>query len=82
MGIEVECKEEILKELEDFPPAKLPIILKLIQLLKDELVIPKPGAKRTRSNALVEIDQLAIATGINDLAENHDYYLYGVSRSR
>ncbi len=82
MGREVKYKEEILKELEDFPPAKLPIILKLIRLLKDELLVAEPKGRKTRSNALVEIDQFAIATGITDLAENHDYYLYGVTRSR
>ena len=80
MGIGVEYKEEILKELEDFPSTKLPIILKLIQLLKDELVVSEPRAKRARGNALVEIDQFAIETGITDLAEDHDHYLYGVKR--
>jgi hypothetical protein len=79
MNIEVGHKEKILRELEDFPPTKLPIILKLIRLLKDELVVSEPRAERV-GNALIEIDQLAIETGITDLAENHDYYLYGVSR--
>ncbi len=38
----------------------------------------KAGVKR--NNALVDVDALAIETGIPDLATQHDHYLYGVPK--
>ncbi len=66
----------ILQELKDFPPEKLPLLVRLIRLLKEEgLAVSKSPA-----NALQDIDDLAIKTGIPDLALHHDRYLYGLDR--
>jgi hypothetical protein len=43
------------------------------------LILLKMKPKK-RSNALTDVDKIAIETGIQDLAEHHDHYLYGVSK--
>jgi hypothetical protein len=32
------------------------------------------------TNALADVDKIAIETTIQDLAEHHDHYLYGISK--
>jgi len=72
-------EDKILEELKEIPVVKLPVVLKFIHLLKNEfLSIPTTMEKQT--NALLDVDDFAIETGITDLAKNHDYYLYGVER--
>ncbi len=56
-------------------------MLKLIHFVKKEMLISH--GKRSplkKGNALLEIDEIAIETGIPDLARQHDHYLYGVSK--
>jgi len=74
-------REELAKEIEDLPPETQEKVLRLIRVIKGETVMShrrKAGAKRT--NALVEVDAIAIETGIPDLASQHDHYLYGVPK--
>jgi len=40
----------------------------------------KPGNDDAWSEFLENIDEYAVETGIKDLAENHDHYLYGVPK--
>ncbi len=71
-------REQLAKEIEDLSPEGQEKVLKLIQFVKVEMLVShsrKPTAKK--SNALAEIDKIAIDTGIPDLARQHDHYLYG-----
>lgn len=67
--------EEINKEIELIPEDKKPLLLELIRRFRESIHIKESKEKR---NVMLEIDKFAIETGIEDLAENHDYYLYGV----
>lgn len=79
MEIKSKYEKEILRELRGISHAKLPAVLKLIHLVKDEL-LSVSKQKKKRANAMVDVDKFAIETGITDLAKNHDHYLYGVER--
>lgn len=72
----INYEKAILQELKDLPAEKLPLLLRLIRLLKEESV-PAPQAT---ANAMRDIDDFAIKTGIPDLALHHDRYLYGLDR--
>jgi hypothetical protein len=70
-----------MKELEDLPVDAQEKVLKLVHFVKKEMLISH--GKRSplkKGNALLEIDEIAIETGIPDLARQHDHYLYGVSK--
>lgn len=67
----------ILQELKEIPAEKLPKLLQLIRLLKEEI----SSTQKMTANALQDIDDLAVSTGIPDLAVNHDHYLYHIDRN-
>jgi hypothetical protein len=71
-------QREILEELKDLPAAKLSTLLKLVRLWKQELF--GRSQKKTKANALLDVDALAVKTGVTDLAEHHDHYLYGLEK--
>jgi hypothetical protein len=75
-------KQRLIHELEGLPPEAQKKILKLVHFLKHEILTSaqpkKPGRKKV--NALLEVDNLSIETGIADLAAQHDHYLYGVPK--
>ena len=74
-------REELAKEIEDLPPETQEKVLRLIRVIKGETVMSrKRRAGPKRNNALVEVDEIAIETGIPDLASQHDHYLYGVPK--
>lgn len=66
----------ILQELKGFPAEKLPLLLRLVRLLKEESL----SVSKTPANALQDVDGFAIKTGISDLALHHDHYLYDLDR--
>ncbi len=68
-------QQDILEELKDLPASKLSALLRLIRLWKQELF--GSPQKKTKTNALLDVDAFAVKTGITDLAEHHDHYLYG-----
>ena len=74
-------KEELAREIDDLPPEAQEKVLKLIHFVKKEMLISH-GRRSSlkKGNALLEIDEIAIETGIPDLARQHDHYLYGVSK--
>lgn len=74
-------KQELVKEIEELPLDAQEKVLKLIHIVKKEmLVLRGKRCMGKRSNALTDVDKIAIETGIQDLAEHHDHYLYGVSK--
>jgi hypothetical protein len=74
-------QQQLIKELEGVPPETQETILKLIRFFKNEILKP-PRKKRGHENmhTLSDLDKLAIDTGIPDLADQHDHYLYGVPK--
>lgn len=74
-------QQQLIKEIEGLPPDAQRKVLKLVHFVKEELFPPKvKKAKGKVANALADIDNIAIETGIPDLASQHDHYLYGVAK--
>ncbi len=74
-------QQQVIKELEEVPPEAQETILKFIRFFKNELLVSaKKRRVRKRTNALLDVDKIAINTGISDLADQHDHYLYGVPK--
>jgi hypothetical protein len=74
-------QQQVLKELEEVPPEAQETILKFIRFFKNEIFISaKKKQRRKRVNALLDVDKIVIDTGISDLADQHDHYLYGVPK--
>ena len=69
---------KIIEEIKDIPEENLPKLLEIIHYLKIGILINR--VKKKKIEPLLDIDDIAIETGISDLAENHDYYLYGVQK--
>ena len=73
--------QRLVKEIEGLPADFQERILKLVHFIKEEFLINKKGEpERKKINALLEVDKIAIETGISDFASQHDHYLYGVPR--
>jgi hypothetical protein len=74
-------QQQLVKELEEVPPEAQETILRFIRFLKNEfLYLPKKTDKGGGLQNLCDLDNIAIETGISDLAEQHDHYLYGVPK--
>ena len=74
-------KQQLVKEIEELPLDAQEKVLKLVLFVKEEiLVLREKISTKKKSNALGDVDKIAIETGIQDLAEHHDHYLYGVSK--
>jgi len=74
-------KQQLIKEIESLPPDAQEKVLKLVNFIKEEIFVSyEKISKDKKRNALAEVDKIAIETGIQDLAEHHDHYLYGVSK--
>ena len=74
-------QQQLINELQGLPQEAQKQILKLVHFLKREILASqkrKPGRKT--ANALLEVDNFSMETGIADLAGQHDHYLYGVSK--
>jgi len=70
--------ELIKKEIEELPIEMQEKVLKLIHFLKKEFFLsPK---KKKKVKALLEVDNVAIETGITDISFQHDYYIYGIPK--
>jgi hypothetical protein len=70
-----------MKEIEGLPLDLQEGILKLVHFIKEEFFINKKSEpERKKINALLEVDKIALETGISDLASQHDHYLYGIPK--
>jgi hypothetical protein len=73
--------EKILKEVEGLPEDAQEKVLRIVHVIREEFLSPAGKARRKgKADILVDIDALAVDTGIPDMAEQHDHYLYGVSK--
>ena len=81
MNSQTKYKDEIIKELQDIPDQDIPKLLEIIHYLKTGM---KESRKKVRvkkgKDPLFDLRKVAVETGIKDLAEHHDHYLYGVSK--
>jgi hypothetical protein len=81
MSTQTKYKDDIIKELQDIPDEDMPKLLEIIHYLKTGM---KESRKKVRvkkgREPLFDLRNIAVETGIKDLAEHHDYYLYGVSK--
>jgi hypothetical protein len=74
-------KQQLMKEIEDLPLDAQEKVLKLVHFVKEEILVLRDKIfTEKKGNALADVDKIAIETGIQDLAEHHDHYLYGVSK--
>lgn len=59
----------------------MPKLIEIIHYLKTGI---KAGRKKEKikkgKDPLLDLKDIAVETGIKDLAEHHDYYLYGVPK--
>lgn len=72
-------KNEIIKALQDVPEEEIPRLLEIIHFIKVGIGKHRKKTKRGK-DPLLGIKEIAVETGIPDLAEHHDYYLYGVPK--
>ncbi len=81
MNSQTKYKDKIIKELQDMPDEDMPKLLEIIHYLKTGM---KESRKKVRvkkgKDPLFDLRNIAVETGIKDLAEHHDHYLYGVSK--
>ncbi len=81
MQLQSKYKDELIKELQDVPEEDMPKLLEIVHYLKTGMKKSKKAVKvKKGKDPLFDLDSIAVETGIKDLAENHDYYLYGVSK--
>ncbi len=74
-------QQRLMREIESLPDDLQERILKLVHFLKQEFFASqRKEAQADGINALLEVDKIAVETGISDLAHHHDYYLYGLSK--
>ena len=81
MRPQTKYKEDIIEELRDIPDGDMPKVLEIIHYLKTGI---KESRKRVKvkkgRDPLFDLRNIAVETGIKDLAGHHDYYLYGVPK--
>jgi len=81
MQTQIKYKDRIIEELKDIPDEDMPKLLEIIHYIKTGL---KESRKKVRvkkgKDPLFDLKDIAVETGIKDLAEHHDHYLYGVTK--
>lgn len=74
-------KQQLIKEVEEMPDEIQEKVLKLVHFIKEEILVEPPKKKRPkRKLTFANLEDIAIDTGISDLASQHDHYLYGVPK--
>ncbi|MBI4683503.1 MAG: hypothetical protein HY757_10460 [Nitrospirae bacterium] len=81
MQAQTKYMKEILRELQDMPDEDMPKLLEIIHYLKAGIKESRKKVKVKKGrDPLFDLKDIAVETGIKDLAEHHDHYLYGVSK--
>ena len=79
--IDMTITEKIVKEIKELTPSEQKkVLLFLKQIRKKNIPRTASKSKAKKHELLALIDEIAIDTGIPDLAEQHDHYLYGVPK--
>ena len=74
-------QQQLYEEIESLPLDAQEKILKMVHFLKTEILPPViPKTRKKGKASLMDLDLLAIDTGIPDLAAQHDHYLYGTPK--
>jgi len=74
-------QQQLYEEIESLPLEAQEKILKMVHFLKTEILPPVKAKTRKKAKAsLMDLDLLAVDTGIPDLAAQHDHYLYGTPK--
>ena len=74
-------QQQLYHEIETLPLDAQENILKMVHFLKTEIFAPvKTKSRKKQAVTLADLDLLAVETGINDLAAQHDHYLYGMPK--
>ena len=74
-------QQQLYHEIETLPMDAQEKILKMVYFLKTEILTPvKSKTKKKHLATLADLDSLAVDTGINHLAAQHDHYLYGMPK--
>jgi len=81
MPTQTKYQAEIIKELRDMPERDMPKLLEIIHYLKTGMKESwkKETAKKGK-DPLFDLKDIGVETGIEDLAEHHDHYLYGAPK--
>lgn len=81
MQTQTKYKDRIIEELKDIPDEDMPKLLEIIHYIKTGL---KESREKVRvkkgKDPLFGLKDIAVETGIKDLAGHHDHYLYGVTK--
>ena len=80
MTQQTKYKEEIIKELQDIQEKDMPKLIEIIRYLKAGIKESRKRGKLKEKDPLLDLRDIAVETGIKDLAEHHDHYLYGISK--
>jgi len=81
MNVKHKYEERIIEELQDLPEEDIPKLLDMIHYLKEGILSDrKKKETKERRDPLLDLEDIAIETGIPDLAQHHDHYLYGVPK--
>lgn len=74
-------QQQLYHEIEALPLDAQEKVLKMVHFLKTEIFTPaKTKHRKKQAATLNDLDLMAVDTGINDLAVQHDHYLYGMPK--
>ena len=80
MHAQTKYRDEIIKELQDMPEQDIPKLLEIIHYLKTGMKESRKVSAPKGKDPLLGLKDIAVETGIKDLAEHHDFYLYGAPK--
>lgn len=74
-------KQKLIKEVEGLPDELQEKMLRLVHFMKEEIFLETPKKRRSKKKVtFANLEDLAVDTGMPDLAAQHDHYLYGVPK--
>ena len=81
MSPQTKYRNEIIKEFQDIPDEDIPKLLEIIHYVKIGMRMNKKKLNVEKGkDPLFDLKNIAVETGIKDLSEHHDHYLYGVPK--
>jgi hypothetical protein len=82
MEVSMNIQQQLYNEMETLPIDAQEKILKMVHFMKTEIFTQaaKSKPKKKQLTTLADLDSVAVETGINDLASQHDHYLYGTPK--